>query len=291
MAGWQARPAGGARPASRSRLACARRARHRLACAPRCANRASGERGLRRRGACAAGTRGGIRRRSGAGLGLCRRARGDGRRRRRGRARVLRGRRCGGARPRCGSANGWLWHWRGRCRGSCPGLRGTAAGALAAPFEAAGPPLERAQRGGLLHRGGGGLRRHARGVQLLEQLLAGDASAPWLFHTRDACSWTDRFYGFETQCPRAVKRAGQATAAFGSRQARRRRLPLRVAAEVGAASGQPRVGVEHSTRATVLVVTVERDADQLGLRRDALAADAAAPRRVGPYRACSSVAP
>jgi hypothetical protein len=62
---------------------------------------------------------------------------------------------------------------------------------------------------------------------------------------------------------------------------------LRAAAEIRAAAGQHAAGIDHRARhASRVAVAIDGDAHELGLRRDARAAYAAAPGHVARYGAC-----
>jgi hypothetical protein len=107
-----------------------------------------------------------------------------------------------------------------------------------------------------------------------------------------ACLW--RFYEFGGKRHGRSQRAGDPAAARRALQARglgeRREATVGATAQVGAAAGQRAVAVEHRLAAYAGRLASHGDAQELGLRRDSPAADAAAAGHVRPYVVCSSAA-
>ena len=194
-AGWRGRPAGGARPASRSRRAGDRPGRCRRACARRCASRASGARApLRPRRPPRAGGRPGARRCAGGGRrcgapAVAAAAGGAGAALALGAARsgLPSGGR-GGARRRARRASAAsAAPARRRARSRCgAGAALCRAGAAVGARRGAG--AERLQRGGLLDGGGGGLGLDAGSRAASRAAPCSRARAPWRSRVRASCS-------------------------------------------------------------------------------------------------------
>ena len=172
---------------------------------------------------------------------------------------------CGGGRRRSGAA----------AAAAAAALRRSPSRRWSSPSRR-GALAERLQRDGLLDRGGGGLRLHAGGVQLLEQLLAGepvllgDFVYPLLAHRLTDSTSSGSADTARAQRPRERRRGG---ALAPGRPGRRRRGPAS-GTEVGAAPGHP-LAAGRRTASSRPAVGRARQAHQLVLGGTAAAADAA----------------